>query len=386
VQSSTDSAGKSVLEEDEEERRRLRRVVYWQRRLHLQKLKRDEGGLLGAIDELDRRIVDIHRKLTAMEKQATQFEQQIKQAHRQWQTEHQIAKQMLKQIQPRLFLLYRMERLGQARLMLDAKSLHNLALRWRALQLISSRDIQTLIQYQKMRHRALIALQEWHRRRDKQHELIRNTQQQRQKLADERKERAYALQALYREVHLYRSALRELQSSSQHLQVIVSEWQSDTPIGSLSLLRGQLTWPVLNYSPYCDQYELKRDGSFIGLVCQKHRTKPMDLQCKLGRGGISLPLPEGTPVLSIADGRVASIGWQRGYGQIAIVDHGQDFYSLYAHLSQIVVQKDQQVRSQQPIGLSGSTGTLDRSQLYFEIRRRMQVLPAELWLSTPSQK
>src|SRR5438445_13741584 len=70
----------------------------------------------------------------------------------------------------------------------------------------------------------------------------------------------------------------------------------------------------------------------------------------------------------------------RGYGLLAIVDHGEGYFSLYAHASKLLVNVGDAVRSNQPIGEIGDTGLTGQSTLYFELRQGGQALDPLPWL------
>lgn len=76
----------------------------------------------------------------------------------------------------------------------------------------------------------------------------------------------------------------------------------------------------------------------------------------------------GAPVISGASGRVTFVGWQNGYGQLVVVDHGGGLTTRYAHLSQIDVALDQAVARGQLLGKVGSTGRSTGPHLHYEVR------------------
>lgn len=76
----------------------------------------------------------------------------------------------------------------------------------------------------------------------------------------------------------------------------------------------------------------------------------------------------GAPVISGASGRVTFVGWQNGYGQLVVVDHGGGLTTRYAHLSQIDVDLDQAVERGQLLGKVGSTGRSTGPHLHYEVR------------------
>ncbi|MET9441275.1 transglycosylase family protein [Streptomyces sp. NPDC006610] len=84
--------------------------------------------------------------------------------------------------------------------------------------------------------------------------------------------------------------------------------------------------------------------------------------------GVDFPVPTGTSVKSVAQGRVVSAGWAGSFGYEVIVRHDDGRYSQYAHLSAISVKSGQPVSAGQRIGRSGSTGNSTGPHLHFEVR------------------
>lgn len=76
----------------------------------------------------------------------------------------------------------------------------------------------------------------------------------------------------------------------------------------------------------------------------------------------------GAPVVSGASGRVSFVGWQNGYGQLVIIDHGGGLSTRYGHLSHIEVELEQSVQRGQFIGRVGSTGRSTGPHLHYEVR------------------
>ena len=76
----------------------------------------------------------------------------------------------------------------------------------------------------------------------------------------------------------------------------------------------------------------------------------------------------GDPVVAGASGKVTFVGWQNGYGQLVVVDHGGGLTTRYGHLSHIDIAQGQTVERGQFIGRVGSTGRSTGPHLHYEIR------------------
>jgi lipoprotein NlpD len=86
--------------------------------------------------------------------------------------------------------------------------------------------------------------------------------------------------------------------------------------------------------------------------------------------GIGIAGKEGDPVVASADGQVVYSGsGLRGYGNLVILKHNDDFISAYAHNKQILVKQGQMVKRGQRIAEVGRSDTTE-PKLHFEIRRQ----------------
>lgn len=83
--------------------------------------------------------------------------------------------------------------------------------------------------------------------------------------------------------------------------------------------------------------------------------------------GIDVAIATGTIIKPITQGKVISAGWESGYGQSIVIDHGDGLTSRYAHLSKLFVKNDQSVSANQALGLVGSTGHSTGPHLHLEI-------------------
>ncbi|WP_349236015.1 M23 family metallopeptidase [Altererythrobacter sp. TH136] len=85
--------------------------------------------------------------------------------------------------------------------------------------------------------------------------------------------------------------------------------------------------------------------------------------------GVDLAAPAGSPVYATASGVVSFANWNGGYGQLVVVDHGNQIQTRFAHLSRLLVAPGQRVSKGQVVGLVGSTGRSTGPHLHYEIRQ-----------------
>jgi murein DD-endopeptidase MepM/ murein hydrolase activator NlpD len=87
-----------------------------------------------------------------------------------------------------------------------------------------------------------------------------------------------------------------------------------------------------------------------------------------------------------AKGTVTFAGWQNGYGQLVVIDHGGGLTTRYGHLSHIDVTQAQTVERGQFIGRVGSTGRSTGPHLHYEIRINDEPVNPLQYLLTSSTK
>lgn len=116
------------------------------------------------------------------------------------------------------------------------------------------------------------------------------------------------------------------------------------------------------YTPTVWPVEGKLEGGFGG------RRNPFGGGGYEFHSGQDIEAPWGALVVSGASGRVSFVGWQSGYGQLVVVDHGGGLTTRYGHLSHIDVELDQAVSRAQLLGKVGSTGRSTGPHLHYEVR------------------
>ena len=84
--------------------------------------------------------------------------------------------------------------------------------------------------------------------------------------------------------------------------------------------------------------------------------------------GTDYAAPGGTPIYAYAGGTVALAGWNGGYGNCVIIDHGYGRKTLYGHASRLHVVAGQTVRTGERIADVGTTGQSTGNHLHFEYR------------------
>ncbi|MEL6374913.1 MAG: peptidoglycan DD-metalloendopeptidase family protein [Pseudomonadota bacterium] len=86
--------------------------------------------------------------------------------------------------------------------------------------------------------------------------------------------------------------------------------------------------------------------------------------------GINIAVPMNTPVQAAENGVVAYAGDElRGYGNLILIRHADNWVTAYAHNAEMMVKRGDKVKRGDVIAKAGKTGTVDRPQVHFELRK-----------------
>ena len=97
--------------------------------------------------------------------------------------------------------------------------------------------------------------------------------------------------------------------------------------------------------------------------------------------GIFIRAAEGAEVKAVASGAVVFSDWLRGFGNLLIIDHGDDFLSVYGNNESLLAAVGASVKGGEPVATVGNSGGNPESGLYFELRHRGQPFDPLKWAS-----
>ena len=187
-------------------------------------------------------------------------------------------------------------------------------------------------------------------------------------LAKVRDERAYherMVGELTEAARRLEAFIRDLQAKQRRLAKIPPPAKpgTETPAVGFGTLRGRLPWPT----------EGRVVSAFGAQVHPRFGTRTF-------RNGVDIEPGEGRDVTAVFGGHVVYTGWFKGYGNLIILDHDNEYYTLYAHVADILVKEGDDVKQGQRIGTVGDTGSLEGTRLYFEVRFEGKPQNPEQWL------
>jgi len=157
--------------------------------------------------------------------------------------------------------------------------------------------------------------------------------------------------------------IRELQAKQRRAAKLPPGKGAEPPAVGFGTLRGSLPWPT--------------DGRIVGGFGEQVHPR---FGTRTFKRGIDIEAGDGAGIVAVYAGHVVYTGWFKGYGNLIILDHGNDYYTLYAHAAEIRVHEGDDVRQGQIIGTVGDTGSLAGPRLYFEVRYQGRPQDPAEWL------
>jgi septal ring factor EnvC (AmiA/AmiB activator) len=188
-------------------------------------------------------------------------------------------------------------------------------------------------------------------------ELRRQREQERGEMEASRQERQGVVKRLQAEISSKDQQLTGLMANERELKSLLkalTEALADIPAEPgnhqpFGRLKGKLKWPT--------------SGSRIIAYGESRKVGTLRWQ------GVVIAASEGQEVHAVSHGRVAFADWLRGYGLLMIIDHGDGYMSLYGHNQSLYREVGEWVEKGDAIAAVGNSGGIDRSALYFEIRK-----------------
>jgi septal ring factor EnvC (AmiA/AmiB activator) len=201
------------------------------------------------------------------------------------------------------------------------------------------------------------------RRAEQLASIERASRADREKLLAERRERQRLLASHAADIRKNRKEIRVLRADEARLARVV-EAIGRTELASLkdsfTLLRGKLRLPIRG--------ELTlRFGAPRGAAGAEAK-------------GVFIRAPQGQPVRAIARGQVVYADWMRGFGNLLIVDHGENYLSIYANNEALLKELGDVVAPEEPIATTGSSGGNEETGLYFEMRHLGRAFDPLTWV------
>ncbi len=346
----------------------------------INKSEKDEKATLKQIQTLDKQIAMVTQLKKELQKERKLKEDQISLLNQTILTTDEKIRVMKERAARRAVRAYKMGQNRDIDLLLTSGDIHQALRRSAYLSAINSAERETLKELHTMMMNNRVHQNSLAHRLG---EVTRNLQEEEQsgkEITSKQKMKESQLKALKRDrqamlhdVKTKRAAAEQIQGMIEDLEKKKQERLREIAKhrgmteaqakGEFAKYKGNLGWPV--------------DGNLVGSFGLHKNEK---LGTVTSNPGIDISAPKGKPVHAVLDGIVVAITWIPGFGNTLIVDHGDSYYTVYAHIDNIQVIMDGYVLRDQVIAQVSDTGSLDGARLHFEVWRGKDKVDPLLWL------
>jgi septal ring factor EnvC (AmiA/AmiB activator) len=359
------------IEEYKMRQKNIRREIE-EGRQEVEAISRKETDVIKRLNRVDLAYNNSKKRAARLSREIKKLDRDITQASRKSDELRQRIRVNEQYVANRLVAMYKMSWLGAIDLLASAESMQEFIERKAALQHILAYDEKVreeMVKNQAELERVLDAL-ETHK--TQKAELAQTYQEQMQKMSEERAMRQKLLADIRDQKALEVAAIEALSQAADDLnkkinslrEAIKSEDEDEIVSPStFSTHKGLLIMPV--------------KGSIISLFGPYRNPK---YNVTNFRSGIDIKADKGEPIRSVFKGRVLYSDWFKGYGNMIIVDHGSNYYTIYAHLEETFKSKGDQVETGEVIATVGDTGSMEGTGLYFEVRHHGKPVDPLTWL------
>ncbi|BCR05759.1 peptidase M23 [Desulfuromonas versatilis] len=323
------------------------------------KLAEDLKTVDRELDKLTQRVSTLNRQIDSLAQDARKQEALVGQARR------DIAG-IEARVRQRLVVLYKRGEGGGMRMLLAGESPQRLAEDYIYWGRIVRRDRELMAEYRQQLGKLQASLQQLEQLRRQQQAALDERTAEQQTLQKASRLKADLLARVRKDEASLSGQLGELRERAKRLGSLIKKLESDRPreysekSGVFGALKGRLPWPV-------------KGPVKVGFGTGRHP----ELGTMFESNGIEIATAVDQPIAAVAAGRVAFANWFKGYGNLLIVDHGDSFFTLYAHASRLNKKVGDRVAAGETVGASGFEGS---RTVYFEIRKGGAPQDPQAWL------
>ena len=329
-----------------------------------------EVSILTSLNDIDYSIDRAGRRIAKNKSELVELEKKIKNTRKEYVRLVDTLEKNQDYTAARLVALYKMNALGAWQSLASSKSLYEMLQRKRYLEAILEHDDVVITEFLRDKNAVKKILDQLNAQQIEKRRIEASIQKHIEELSAQKALRSRILEDVRAKkslqiaaIHSLKNAAEALDTQIQALNRTTSRPLEDLTIESFSELKGLLKMPV--------------KGKIIHFYGPHKDTK---FNVTVFRSGIDIQAPKDSPVQAVFAGRILYADWFKGYGNMIIIDHGSNYYTVYAHLQEISVQKGDFVSMAEDIATLGETGSIMGPILHFEVRHHGKPMDPLEWL------
>ncbi|MBW2240014.1 MAG: peptidoglycan DD-metalloendopeptidase family protein, partial [Deltaproteobacteria bacterium] len=309
---------------------------------------RKEASIVNSLNDIDLAIDKARKSVSSLKDELSALEGETAETRITFKDHKKIIKTSEDYASERLVALYKLNWLGRIYVLASAQSMYDLFQRKKAMEQILAYDenirhslLDSKIRLQKLLNRLEI---------QKTEKLSVQTALRKQ-ISMRSRERSK------------RSKLLDDIRKKRSLKSGPTGARRDVSSKSFSSLKGLLNMPVKG-----------KIVAFFG----PHKNK--EFKTVNFQSGIEIKADVGEPIRAVYDGQILYASWFKGYGNMIIIDHKNNYYTVYAHAQDLFASKGDTVGMGEVVATVGDSGSMIGPSLHFEVRYHGKPLDPLEWI------
>ncbi len=316
---------------------------------------------------------DIEERLSRMRKQVLAIKDEMDKLNKKIDKAYAAEKQLLPEItknktyaEARLKSFYKMKMIGVTELFTMPDSVFDFIVRQNYLKRIIESDMTTIDMEIKEKNALILLARQLAEQQKEKYVLGEQINDKIRIMKKEGQRRKAILKEIKSKKNLSFAAIASLKQAADALDIRIKSFRPGYSIekgASFADFKGKLEMPVKG--KIISKFGTARNRNFPSFTFQS---------------GIDIKANRGEPVHSVFNGRIIFAQWLKGYGNIIIIDHGDNYYTLYAHVDEIFKTKGSFIDRGDVIATAGDTGSMKGCCLHFEVRFHGKPVNPIKWL------
>lgn len=342
-----------------------------QSKAEIASIAKKEFLVINSLNEQDITINGIRKNISVLRNELSEINSQVENINKEAKTITDEIDDLDRYVSKRLVALYKLNWLGRMHLLASVDSVDEFFQRKKYLELILDCDKKEIDKLFENRRRLDQLQGNLNARQAKKQSGEQNLEKQIQNMTAERQKRARLLEEIRSKKSLEIAAIKSLEEAARSLDSVIKSLNTESgktqhpdnvPFKGFESLKGLLNRPVSG----------KITSHFGTYTDPKYNVVNF-------RSGIDIEAERGEPIKSVLAGKIIYSGWFKGYGNMIIIDHGESYYTVYAHLEENFKSKGDLVETEEVIATAGDAGSLTGPGLYFEMRHHGKPVDPVEW-------
>ncbi|MCW7754024.1 peptidoglycan DD-metalloendopeptidase family protein [Desulfobotulus sp. H1] len=336
----------------------------------LSRYRERETDVIAGLNAIDRTLNEVNARLQAIRREQDGLLEQRKatrEAMARLERENLEKKDMVGR---RLTALYKLEGTGRMALLTSTDTIYGFSVHKKALEKVLQLDDRILAeQARRIEELTLLATR------------LKNEEQ---RIADAAQRAADQQRIQRAEKQKRESLLADIRSKQKHGLAAVAALEEvkvklDQTVEKLARRRVAPSQPSGPFIKFKGLLDMPVNGTIISRFGYKRNP---ELNVQTFQSGIGIRADRGEPIRALFSGTVIYADWFSGYGNMLIIDHGDHYYSVYAHAEELFKKTGDGVERNEVIATVGDAGSLSGSMLHFEIRQQGKPVDPMLWVKS----